>query len=142
MDAKSFLGGRVVVKPLLVTDQPARRPEVCARIRSPRGELAVLTDGATPIRHLSYVELCPAMLRGNHYHKLRHEYFYVIAGELTLHLADHVTAETTSIQMCAGDLAYITPGIVHTLNPLTPGHALEYAAEPFDVSDVYLHTLL
>lgn len=82
------------------------------------------------------------MLRGNHYHKLRHEYLYLIAGELTLHLADLSTSETTSFAMGAGDLAYITPGIIHTLNPITPGHALEYAAEPFDQTDVYPHALL
>ena len=46
MDAKSFFGGRVSVKTLLVTDQPATRPELCARISSPRGELAVLTLAA------------------------------------------------------------------------------------------------
>src|SRR5688572_15759297 len=128
MGAKSFFGGRVTVKTLLVTDQPATRPELCARISSPRGELAVLTEGAIPIRHLAYVELRPAMLRGNHYHQLRNEYLYLIAGEVTLHLGDLPTGETASHQMRAGDLAYISPGVAHTLNPISAGHAIEYAA--------------
>src|SRR5688572_29639501 len=136
MQAKSFFGGRATVKSLLVTDQPASRPEVCARITSPRGELAVLTDGTTPIRHLSYLELRPGMIRGNHFHKQRREWFYLISGELTLTLADvNAAPEKTVVQLHAGDLVYITPEIAHALNPTTQGHAVEFAAEPFDLKD-------
>ena len=142
MQAQSFFGGRATVKPLLVTDTPANRAEVLARIQSPRGEMAVLTDGTQPLRHLSYLEFRPAMLRGNHFHKLRHEFFYLIQGELTLLLSDIASGERTSVQMRSGDLAFITPEIAHTLNPLTPGHGIEYAAEPFDLTDVYPHQLL
>jgi mannose-6-phosphate isomerase-like protein (cupin superfamily) len=142
MQAQSFFGGRATVKPLLVTDTPANRDEVLARIQSPRGEMAVLTDGATPLRHLSYLELRPAMLRGNHFHKLRHEFFYLIHGELKLTLAEITSGERTSVQLRAGDLATIHPGIAHVLNPLTAGHGIEYAAEPFDLTDVYPHPLL
>ena len=142
MEAQSFFGGRATVKSLLVTDTPANRAEILARLQSPRGEMAVLTDGTTPLRHLSYLELRPAMLRGNHFHKLRHEFFYLIHGELTLVLSDIDTGERASRQMRAGDLAYITPGIAHVLNPTTPGHSVEYAAEPFDLTDVYPHQLL
>jgi mannose-6-phosphate isomerase-like protein (cupin superfamily) len=142
MAAQSFFGGRATVKTLLVTDTPASRAEIVARLQSPRGEMAVLTDGTIPLRHLSYLEFRPAMFRGNHFHKLRHEYFYLIQGELTLVMADLASGERASVQMRTGDLAYITPGIAHVLNPATPGHAVEYAAEPFDLSDVYPHQLL
>jgi len=142
MEAQSFFGGRATVKSLLVTDTPANRAEVLARLQSPRGEMAVLTDGTTPLHHLSYLELRPAMLRGNHFHKLRHEFFYLIHGELTLVLSDIATGERASAKMRAGDLAYITPGIAHVLNPTTAGHSVEYAAEPFDLTDVYPHQLL
>jgi oxalate decarboxylase/phosphoglucose isomerase-like protein (cupin superfamily) len=141
MQAQSFFGGRATVKSLLVTDQPANRSETCARIQSQRGEMAVLTDGYTPIRHLAYIELRPGMLRGNHFHKLRHEYCYLIAGELTLTLSDISSGEKALIPMRAGDLAYISPGIAHVLHPTSPGQALEYAAEPFDLSDVFPHQI-
>ncbi|MGZ8920903.1 MAG: cupin domain-containing protein [Limisphaerales bacterium] len=141
MQARSYLGGRATVKSLLVTDQPATRAEVCARILSPRGEMAVLTDGSTPLRHLSYLEFRQGMLRGNHYHKLRHEYCYLISGELTLTLADIGTGEKAVVQMRTGDLAYVTPGIAHALNPTATGHAVEYAAEPFDLADVFPHQI-
>jgi dTDP-4-dehydrorhamnose 3,5-epimerase-like enzyme len=142
METRSYFGGRATIKSLLVTDQAADRPEICARINSPRGELAVLTDGSVPIRHLSYLEMRPGMVRGNHYHKLRKEYCYVISGELTLALADVATGESVSVQIHAGEIAYIQPGIAHAFNPLGQGQAVEYAAQPFDLSDVFPHRLI
>ena len=142
MEAQSYFGGRATVKSLLVTDRPAERTEICARLSSPRGELAVLTDGSTPLRHLCYVELRTGMVRGNHFHKLRHEYFYVIAGNLAVELQEISTNESASVELRPGDMLYIKPGIAHALNPLCDGHALEYAAEPFDLADVYPHTLI
>jgi quercetin dioxygenase-like cupin family protein len=133
----AFFNGKVEVRSLLVTDQPACRKDILARLLSPGGELTVLTDGASPILHLNYVELREGKPRGNHYHKLRHETFYVIAGELELRIQDLATSERISIIMRPGDLARIDPEIVHTFVPITPGHALEFAPEPFDASDVY-----
>lgn len=134
---QTYFNGKVEVRPLLVTDQPAARKEVLARLLSPGGELTVLIDGSNPIRHLNYVELREGKPRGNHYHKLRHETFYVISGELELRVRDLVTGETASLKMTAGDLARIDPGIVHTFLPSRAGHALEFAPEPFDAADVY-----
>jgi mannose-6-phosphate isomerase-like protein (cupin superfamily) len=142
MEAKSFFDGRATVKSLLVTDRPADRAEICARLSSPRGELAVLTDGSTPIRHLCYVELRTGKVRGNHFHKLRHEYFYVIAGNLAVQLQDLSTMESASVELREGDMLYIKPGVAHALNPLKDGHALEYAAEAFDLADVYPQPLI
>jgi oxalate decarboxylase/phosphoglucose isomerase-like protein (cupin superfamily) len=142
MDARQFFAGKTEIKSLLVTDQPAGRPEVLARLRSAGGELAVLTDGASPIRHLGYVELIQGKIRGNHYHKLRHETFYVISGEIELHLQDLATGERQVTMLRAGDLARIGPSVVHTFKPNTSGHALEFAPEPFDASDVYRQVLI
>jgi oxalate decarboxylase/phosphoglucose isomerase-like protein (cupin superfamily) len=133
----TFFNGKVQVRPLLVTDQPAGRKETLARLLSPGGELTVLTDGTVPIRHLSYVELREGKARGNHYHKLRHETFYVISGEVELRIQDLATSERIAITMRPGDLACIDPEIVHTFLPITSGHALEFASEPFDAGDVY-----
>src|SRR5204862_2073018 len=69
---QTFFNGKVQVMSLLLTDQPAARKDILARLVSPGGELTVLTDGTVPIRHLNYVELREGKPRGNHYHKLRH----------------------------------------------------------------------
>jgi quercetin dioxygenase-like cupin family protein len=111
--------------------------EVLARLLSPGGELAVLLDGQTAIRHLCYVELRAGQPRGNHYHKLRHERFYVISGEIETHLQDLASGERAKVIMRAGDFAQIAPHVGHTFVPGTAGHALEFAPEPFDAGDVY-----
>jgi oxalate decarboxylase/phosphoglucose isomerase-like protein (cupin superfamily) len=133
----NLFDGKVKIRPLLKRDQPATRSEVQARLLSPGGELAVLADGITAIRHLAYVELREGKPRGNHYHKLRHESFYLICGELEVLLQDLASGERVTAVMQAGDLAEIPPNIVHTFVPRTSGHALEFAPEVFDGSDVY-----
>ena len=141
MQAQSLFAGRVEVKSLLVTDQPANRPEIRARLLGPKGEMAVLADTGQIIRHLALLEFIPDRRRGDHYHKLRHENFYLISGDLSLLLEEIATGEKTTIQLTAGDFATINPGVAHTFLPRTPGSGLEFAAEPFDLADVYPHPI-
>ncbi len=130
------------MKSLPVTSQPAGRPEVEARLLSPGGELAVLTDGSVPIRHLNYLELRAGQMRGNHYHKLRHETFYVTGGELELHVQDGASGPREVLLLKAGDMVRIDPGVVHAFLPRMDGQALEYAPEPYDAEDVYREALI
>ncbi len=139
MQVKSFFGGKILIKPLLLTDQPATRPEVRARIATPKGEMAVLADTGQTIRHLTYLELRPGGRRGDHYHKLREEYFYLISGETSLHLEEISTGAKQSVQIVPGDLVFLQPGVSHAFVPTNPGQAIEFAAQPFDLSDVYPH---
>src|SRR5262245_53467913 len=119
----NLLAGKVQIRSLLVTDRPTGRAEVQARLISPAGELTVLGDGVTAIRHFCYVELREGKLRGNHYHKLRRESFYVIAGEVELQVQDHATGERKVALIRSGDLAQIAPEISHTFVPRSSGHA-------------------
>lgn len=137
MSSHVFFQGQAEVKSLSVTDQPATRTEVVSRIATPGGELAVLTDGDLPVRHLAYVELITGKLRGNHFHKTRHERFYLISGEVTLHLKEMASAEEAKVSLKAGDLVIIGPNVAHAFVPLKAGHALEFAPERFDGKDVY-----
>ena len=141
MPVKSLFGGRIEIRSLVLTDQPATRTEVRARIATPKGEMAVLSDTGQIIRHLTYLELREGQRRGDHYHKLRHEYTYVISGGISLELEELATGEKATAQLVPGDLLFIQPGIAHAFVPTLPGHALEFTAEPFDLSDVYPHPL-
>ncbi len=142
MNRKSFFDGKVVIRTLALVDQPANRLDVQARLVSPSGELAVLTDGEIAIQHLGYVEFRHGLPRGNHFHKLRHEHFYMIAGETELHVEEISTGRSERILLHAGDLAIIHPGFAHAFLPMTSGHGLEFAAEPFDATDVYRYALV
>jgi len=137
-----LLNGKVKVRSLLVTEKPAERRDVQARLLSPGGELAVLSDGVNAIRHLGYVELKEGKARGNHFHKLRHESFYIIAGEIDMHLFDLASGDRTTVRMRPGDLAEIGPNVVHTYVPTASGHAIEFAPETFDAADVYRQVIV
>jgi mannose-6-phosphate isomerase-like protein (cupin superfamily) len=139
MDIRSFLKGKVQIKSLPVVTPPDGGMTEPRRISLSRGELAVLTDGQIPITHLAYVELKDRALRGNHFHKLRHEYFYLIAGQAELWVQDLATNERTNELLKAGDLAFIEPNIAHAFIPHSAGHGLEFAREKFDPADVYKH---
>src|ERR1051325_6354023 len=130
--SRSTLGGRVQIQSLVCVEQPAGRSEARARIITPGGELAVLTDGKSPILHLAYVELRTGKVRGNHFHKQRHESFYLIAGEVELYLKDLSTGEEARTVLRAGDLSMVEPEIVHAFSPLSSGHGVEFAPEAFD----------
>ena len=138
---KMLLGGKVKVQTLELTNQPATRKEVRARLISPGGEMAVLTDGQVPIRHLSYIEFRSGKPRGNHFHRLRNEWFYLVRGQVTVVVQDTTTGERLQFPMGPGDLAFISPLIAHVLVPTTEGDGIEYAAEPFDPADVIRHPL-
>lgn len=142
MGTRKFFDGRVVINSLELTDQPASRKETRARIASPKGELTVLMDEGQLTRYMAYVEFREGIVRGDHYHKVRREYFYLIAGHASLRLEEVSTGRKESVALNPGDLAFIEPGIAHTFLPLSPGHAIEFAVEAFDAADVYRHIIV
>lgn len=141
MKTVSYFGGKLEIDSLALVKNPAERSDVRARLLVPTGELTTLADGKTPIMHLAYVELKAGVPRGNHFHKLRYEHFYLFAGELELIARDRSTAQTVRVTMRVGDLARVKPEVVHTFRPLVDGHGIEFAAEVFDGADVYHEVL-
>lgn len=140
-NTRRFFDGRVEIKSLELTNQPATRSELRARIASPKGELAVLLDARQVIRFLAYLEFKEGVVRGDHYHKVRHEYFYQIAGESMLRMEDIASGKKESARITAGDLVFIAPGVAHAYVPSKAGHGVEFAAEEFDPGDVYAHAV-
>src|ERR1043165_4721760 len=121
MKSQEFLSGKAKIYSLACIDQPAARTETRARLVTPGGELAVLADGRIPILHLAYLELREGKVRGNHFHKLRHEYFYLISGEVELYLKDLASGEQVNVTLRPGDLFVVEPEIVHSYVPKTSG---------------------
>jgi oxalate decarboxylase/phosphoglucose isomerase-like protein (cupin superfamily) len=138
---QSLFNGQVIIHTLERTNNPRSRSEIQARLLSPNGELAVLSAENAVIRHLGYLELKQGVARGHHYHKLRHESFYMISGEVNMLLEFLETGEKISVQIFPGDLVIINPGVAHAFLPTQEGKALEFASEPFDAADIYRHAI-
>src|SRR5436305_702140 len=80
-----LLGGKVRKQALAVVQPPsvAESPTL-KRLMLPQGELAQFYDGDEGIRYIAQIELQAGSVRGNHYHKAKEEWVYLISGEVNL----------------------------------------------------------
>src|SRR5579859_4272957 len=138
MDNSSFLSDKVIKRslPLLPVPVAPDSPNL-KRLALPQGELAQFCNGPEAIRYIAYVELRPVTIRGNHFHRVKAEWFYLIHGELTLALHNTDSGESGSFAMQAGDLVLIPPGIAHAFICRLEGRAVEFSRAIFDPTDSY-----
>ena len=143
MTEAKFLSGRVLKRSLPVVEPGSggEKPSV-KRLLLPQGELAQFYDGEEPIRYLAYIELRPGVTRGNHYHKVKEEWIYVLQGRGVLFLQDIESKEKASVPLTSGDLAFVPPGIAHALQISEPGQAVEFSKVRFDAGDIHRFSLV
>lgn len=138
MSHASFLNGRVKKLSLpTFAGSPGADAPLRKRLLLPQGELAQFVDGAEPLRYGAVVELRAGTTRGNHFHLVKHESFYVFSGELTLYLGDPSSELRDQLDLTGGDLAIIPPGVAHALRVIRTGIAIEFSPTSFDPADTY-----
>lgn len=111
-------------------DTPARK-----RLALPVGELVQLTDDASLLRYLAVLEIQAGTVRGDHVHQRREEWFYLVSGAATLHVAEPGQPGPLALLLQPGDLVRIQPGLAHGLQVTGTGWAVEFSATPFDPAD-------
>jgi uncharacterized RmlC-like cupin family protein len=138
-----LLGGKVTKRTLPLV-QPSSTPDsrTLKRLLLPQGELAQFYDGDEGIRYIAQIELQAGSIRGNHYHKVKQEWVYVMGGELTLVVEDLESKARESTPLLGGDLAFIQTGVVHALQVTKSGQAIEFSTSRFDPADIYRHKLI
>jgi len=101
-----------------------------------RGELVLLSDGEE-IRHITYFSLNPGVgfYRGGHYHKRKTEKFYVVSGQLLIHLKDIENLETQIIEVNPGQRVTIRHMCAHKFEAVSPSQVIEYYSTPYDSKD-------
>ena len=113
---RTFLGGKVRKLSLpVVHGRPADTAPALKRLLLDQGELAQFYTGDEGMHYLAFVELRAGAVRGNHYHKVKKEWIYVISGELSLVLEDIASGTRDGFTMIGGDLAFIPTYIAHAL---------------------------
>src|SRR5438874_13447618 len=117
-----LLGGKVI-KRTLPAVQPSSTPDsrTLKRLMLPQGELAQFYDGDQGIRYIAQIELQAGSIRGNHYHKVKQEWVYLISGEVNLMVEDLESKAREAAVLQAGDLVFIKTGIVHALQVTKSG---------------------
>ncbi len=105
------------------------------RLLLPQGELAQMHDGEEPILYLAFIELRDGTVRGNHFHKVKKEYVYMLEGEVLLVAEDVESKTRETLRLEAGQLAIILPGVAHAMQVIKPGGAIEFSPSRFDAQD-------
>jgi mannose-6-phosphate isomerase-like protein (cupin superfamily) len=138
----SYLSGQVR-KLALAGIQPGSMAQAPAlkRLILPQGELAQLLDGSQAMHYLAVVELRPGTVRGNHFHKNKGEYVYLITGRADLRVEELQTKAQEKIPLGPGDLAFVSTGVAHRIEVLEAGDAVEFSEAPFDPGDTYRYVL-
>src|SRR5438445_5827047 len=112
----TLLGGKVRKQALPIVHPPsAPESPTLKRLMLPQGELAQFYDGEEGIRYIAQIELQAGSVRGNHYHKVKREWVYMMSGEVTLIVEDLESKVRETALLLAGDLAFIQTGVVHAL---------------------------
>jgi uncharacterized cupin superfamily protein len=142
MSQQSYLGGKVLHQSLPLVHAPVG-PEAPSlkRLLLAQGELAQVYDAAEGIRYLAVIELREGNPRGNHYHKVKEEFVYMMQGEVSLVAEDIESKARETVRLQAGDLAFIQTGVAHALQVLRSGLAIEYSTARFDAADIYRYAL-
>jgi len=143
MSEITLLGGKVRKQTLPIV-QPPSSPEshMLKRLMLPQGELAQFYDGEEGIRYIAEIELQAGSVRGNHYHKAKEEWIYLISGEVTLIVEELVSKARESTLLMAGDLVFIQTEVVHALQVTKSGQAIEFSTARFDPADIHRHKLV
>ena len=142
MNETTFLCGKVIKRSLpVIRGRPGIDAPRVKRLLLPQGELAQVYDKQPGIQYLAYIELIKEAVRGNHYHKRKNEFIYVITGSILLQVQDVSTGEKDSTKAGAGDLVFIPVGIAHCFKTLESGHGIEFSVESFDAADVFSHPI-
>jgi|ERR1043166_5288660 quercetin dioxygenase-like cupin family protein len=142
MSEDTFLNGKVRKRSLPAFELPlAVDAPTVKRLLLPQGELAQFYDADEGVRYLAFIELRPGTVRGNHYHKSKEEWVYIIGGEAVLIVEDIQSKERQSVPMRTGGLAVIATGIAHAIKVEKAGQAVEFSPARFDASDIHKYPL-
>jgi quercetin dioxygenase-like cupin family protein len=136
-----FLGGKVHKRSLPAFPPPAPAELAEKRLLLAQGELAQFYNGEEGIRYIAAIEFVKGTVRGNHYHQRKQEWVYLISGSVELVVEDVESKLRETVNMVAGDLAYVSPGVAHTFVVQESGMAVEFSPVRFDPADTTRYPL-
>lgn len=79
-----------------------------------RGSLTQLVNKGW--NQVNYITSVKGSFRGNHYHTINQEAFFVISGAFKLSLEHKITKETAKYDIKAGDFFVIFPNVIHSFD--------------------------
>jgi oxalate decarboxylase/phosphoglucose isomerase-like protein (cupin superfamily) len=107
-----------------------------------QGELAQIYDAEEGIRYIACIELTSGSVRGNHFHKLKAEWVYLLSGHADLVVKETDSGEAAVLKLAKGDIAFIATGVAHALRVTGAGEAIEFSPARFNPEDTYKHEVV
>ena len=107
----------------------------------PQGELAQFHNSEQPIHYLAFIELRAGTQRGNHFHRIKQEFIYLLSGEVRLIVEEIESKARDIVPLQTGDLVFIPTGVAHTLDVVKTGQAIEFSEARFDPADIHRYPL-
>jgi quercetin dioxygenase-like cupin family protein len=143
MAEEAFFSGKLRRIQLPVFTQPTGPDApLLKRLLLPQGELAQFHEADEGMHYMALLELKEGGVRGNHYHRQKREYVYVISGKVELLAENLADRAQVSLSLAAGELAIIETNIGHALRTVEAGSAIEFSPSRFDRTDVYRYPLI
>ena len=90
------------------------------------------------LNFLSVLETPQGTLRGNHYHRERSEYLYILKGKMVGYFWNPFDAsEKFETILREGDLVTINPNLAHAIKPLEHNISVEFSEQAFNIKDYF-----
>ena len=125
------LSGKVWKRALPVfTGPPEPGAPSLKRMLLPQGELAQVHDSDEGIHFLACIELREGTTRGNHFHKVKREFIYLLSGAFVLLLEDVASKVRETMAVSPGELVFISTEVAHTLRLRSPARLLSFRQAP------------
>jgi hypothetical protein len=138
MAESEYLAGKVVKWSLpVISGRPGPDAPTLKRLFLSQGELAQVYDSDDGIRYLAVIEARMGSIRGNHYHKIKEEWIYVLQGELLVLVQDIKNNEHAPVSLRTGDMLRIQTSIAHLMRTVEPGQAIEFSKARFSAADIF-----
>jgi hypothetical protein len=135
-EANSWLEGKVKCWSLPVVTPPAD-PAMLKRVVLPQGELTQFHNGSLGIHYIAAIDFVPGTTRGNHYHRTKREFVYLLRGSVSVCVRDLASGVNAVFEMKQGDLAWIETDVAHAFSTVEAGLGVEFSPVPFDPLDVH-----
>jgi quercetin dioxygenase-like cupin family protein len=143
MAEEVFFSGKLRRIQLPVFTQPTGPDApLLKRLLLPQGELAQFYDADEGMHYMAVLELKEGGVRGNHYHRQKREFVYVISGKVELLTENLADSAQVTLSLAAGELAIIETNVGHALRTVEAGLAIEFSPARFDRTDVYRYPLI
>ena len=130
------VGGEASVDDIIIERLPETRGiDGAKRWVDEKGEFAQISY-REDIGHVAFFELRKGQVRGNHFHRQKHEVFYIVHGKIEAVFASVPPGNEKKAVLEKGMKIHVPAGIAHRFYGIDDSLVIEYSPQYYDKTDV------